>query len=67
MPLQSCRAPEGSSSLKLPYFKKLAHEVVKGVKPTHRPPLPTGNISGTHFFYRLIHPPAIVQPEELCQ
>jgi hypothetical protein len=33
-----------------------AHEVGKFVSPTHRPPLPTGNIPGTHFCYRLNQP-----------
>jgi len=30
-----------------------AREGGKVVSPTHRPPLPPGNIPGTHFCYRL--------------
>ena len=49
--------PEGSRSLKLPDFKTiLAHECGKIVSPMHRPPLPPGNISGTHFCSRLSQP-----------
>jgi len=33
-----------------------AHEGGKVVSPTHRPPLPPGNIPGTHFCYRLSQP-----------
>ena len=33
-----------------------AHEGGKVVSPTHRPPLPPGNIPGTHFCQRLIQP-----------
>ena len=33
-----------------------AHEGDKVVSPTHRPPLPPGNIRGTHFSYRLSRP-----------
>jgi len=29
--------------------RKSAHEGGKVVSPTHRPPLPPGNIAGTHF------------------
>jgi hypothetical protein len=28
----------------------------KVVNPTHRPPLPSGNATGTHFCYRLSRP-----------
>jgi hypothetical protein len=40
--------------------RQSAHEGGKVVSHTHRPPLPPGNISGTHF------PRAIVQPKRLC-
>jgi hypothetical protein len=36
--------------------RKSAHEGSKVVSPTHRPPLPPGNISGTHFYYKLNRP-----------
>jgi hypothetical protein len=44
LPLQVWSGPEGSRSLRLP-----AHEGGKVVSPTHRTPLPPGNIRGTHF------------------
>jgi hypothetical protein len=34
----------------------LAHEGGTVVSPTHRPPLPAGNIPGTHFCWRLSRP-----------
>ena len=36
--------------------RQSAHEGGKVVSPTHRPPLPTGSIPGTHFSYRLSRP-----------
>jgi len=36
--------------------RQSAHEGGKVVSPTHRPPLPPGNISGTHFCWRLSRP-----------
>jgi len=36
--------------------RQSAHEGGKVVSLTHRPPLPPGNISGTHFCYRLSQP-----------
>ena len=36
--------------------KQSEHEGVKVVSPTHRPPLPSGNIPGTHFCLRLSRP-----------
>ena len=56
-PLQAWTGPEGSKSLRLTDFKKSAHEGGKVVSPTHQPPLPPGNIPGTHFCYRLSRPP----------
>jgi hypothetical protein len=49
IPLQALTGPGGSSRLRLPDFKKSAHEGRKVVCPTHRPPLPPGIIPGTHF------------------
>jgi len=34
----------------------LSHEGDKVVSPTHRPPLPAGNIPGTYICYRLSRP-----------
>jgi len=42
--------PGGSGSQ---ISRQSAHEGGKVVTPTHRPPLPPGNIPGTHFCYRL--------------
>jgi len=39
------------------------HEGGNVVMLTHRPPLPIGNIPGPHFFWRLIDPKDIVNPE----
>ena len=36
--------------------RQSAHEGGKDVSPTHRSPLPAGNIPGTHFCYRLSQP-----------
>ena len=50
IPLQSRTGLEGSTRLRLPDFKTIGtHEGGKIVSPTHRPPLPPGNIPGTHF------------------
>ena len=43
-PLQTWTGPEGSQ-----ISQQSAHEGGKFVSPTHRPPLPPGNIPGTHF------------------
>jgi hypothetical protein len=59
IPLQAWTGPEGSRRLRLPDFYTIghsAHEGSKDVSLTHRPPLPPGNISGTHFCLRLIRP-----------
>jgi len=45
IPLQAWRGPEGSRRLRLPDF----NEGGKVVSLTHQPPLPPGNIPGTHF------------------
>jgi len=51
IPLQAWTGPEGSQ-----ISRQSAHEGGKVVSPTHRPPLPPGNIPGTHFCYTLSQP-----------
>jgi hypothetical protein len=40
IPIQAWIGPKGSTRLRLPDFKKIAHEGGKVVSPTHRAPLP---------------------------
>src|SRR5215469_6409113 len=54
--LQALTGPEGSRRLGSQILKQSAHEGGKVVSPTHRPPLPPGNIPGTHFCQRLSRP-----------
>jgi len=50
VPLQAWMGPEGSRRLSLPGFKTVSTwKGGKVVSPMHRPPLPPGNIPGTHF------------------
>ena len=49
VPLQAWNGPEGSSKLRFPDFVTTAQDGGKVVSLTHRPPLPPGNIPGTHF------------------
>jgi hypothetical protein len=52
-PGEVLRVARGSGSKIL---RQSAHEGGKVVSPTHRPPLPPGNIPGTHFCQRLSQP-----------
>src|SRR5215469_11764663 len=54
--LQALTGPEGSRRLGSQILKQSAHEGGKVVSPTHRPPLPPGNIPGTHFCWRVGQP-----------
>ena len=47
--LQAQKDPEGSRKLKFPDFVTTAQDGGKFVSLTHRPPLPPGNVLGTHF------------------
>jgi hypothetical protein len=47
MPGQTLTVPEVLGSQ---ISRQSAHEGSKVVNPTHRPPLPPGNIPDTHFF-----------------
>ena len=49
VPLQAWSGSEGSRKLKFPDFMTTVQDGGKFVSPTHRPPLPPGNTSGTHF------------------
>ena len=49
VPLQAWSGPEGSRKLRFPDFMTTAQDGGKVVSLTHRPPLPPGNIPGTHF------------------
>jgi len=49
VPLQAWSGPEGSRKLRFPDYMTTAQDGGKVVSPTHRPPLPPGNASGTHF------------------
>ena len=54
VPLQAWSVPEGSRKLRFPDF--VTTDGGKVVSLTHRPPLPPGNIPGTHFCKRLSRP-----------
>jgi len=48
-PITEPRCPEGSRKLRFPDYVAMAQDGGKVVSITHRPPLPPGNIPGTHF------------------
>ena len=50
VPLQAWSCPAGSRILRFPDFMTTAQEGGKVVSLTHRPHLPPGNSTGTHFF-----------------
>ena len=49
VPLQTWTGPEGSRKLRFPDYVTTAQDGGKFVWRTYRPPLPLGNIPGTHF------------------
>jgi len=49
VPLQAWSGPEGSRKLRFPDYMTAAQDGGKVVSLTHRPPLPPGNVPGTHF------------------
>ena len=49
IPLQAWADPESFRRLSSQISRESAHEGGKVVSPMHRPPLPPGNIPGTHF------------------
>ena len=49
VPLQAWSGPEGSRKLRFPDFMTTAQDGGKVVSLMHRPPLPPGNVPGTHF------------------
>ena len=53
VPLQAWSGPEGSRKLRFPDFMTTAQDGGKVVSLTHRPPLPPGNMPGSHFCWRL--------------
>jgi hypothetical protein len=55
VPLQAWNVPEGSRKLRLPDYMT-TQDGGKVVILTHRPPLPPGNVPGTHFCQRLSRP-----------
>jgi hypothetical protein len=48
-PLQAWGGPEGSRKLRFQDFMTTAQDGCKVVRLMHRPHLPPGNTSGTHF------------------
>jgi len=49
VPLQAWSGPEGSRKLRFLDFMTTAQDGGKFVSLTYRPPLPPGNVAGTHF------------------
>jgi hypothetical protein len=50
VPLQAWNGPEGSRNLRFPDFMTTAQDGGNVVSLKHPPPLPPGNIPGTHFY-----------------
>jgi hypothetical protein len=49
VPLEAWCGPEGSRKLRFPDYMTTVQDGGKVVSPSHRPPSPPGNASGTHF------------------
>jgi hypothetical protein len=56
VPLKAWSGPEGSRKLRFPDFLTTAQDDGKVVSLKHRPHLPPGNTTGTHFCWRLSRP-----------
>jgi hypothetical protein len=54
--LQAWSGPEGSRKLRFPDFMTTAQDGGKVASLMHQPPLPPGNIPGTHFCWRFSRP-----------
>jgi len=52
VPLQAWSGPEVSRKLRFSDFMATAQDGGKVVSLTHRPPLPSGNATGSHFCWR---------------
>jgi len=50
VPLQALSGPEGSRKLRFADYITMAWDGGKVVSLTHQPPLPPGNVPGTHFY-----------------
>jgi hypothetical protein len=50
VPLQAWSGPGGSRKLRFPDYMTTAQDCGKVVSLMHRPPLPSGNAPGTHFY-----------------
>jgi hypothetical protein len=49
VPLEAWSVPEGSRKLRFPDYMTTAQDGDRVVSLTRRPPLPQGNVPGTHF------------------